>query len=329
MAKTRAITRSLKSGRRKPQFSVVAQQNVFDSNDILSLVLYYCSLKEMGNFVVAFPKKKEVLTDIEIDYDVTINCSKLIKFLFSNKIRLTSFTLDYDHKLTDYHLLALAYLSPNLRTIGGAYEYQYQWSVSAAGIRWLIERCPKIEEWFLLLRKPEVFLEIVSNAYPDLRGVQIGPFDEGNGEQLEIDRSIVVSFVNRCQQLEHLKIVQSDIEDADFERICTLHRLKYLEIMDCDYLTPNSLHFLQRCNHLETLVIINSWLHSFDDEDEKTVFNDTIFALLSELKSLRYVKLDIRQYEEGDFVELIGDIVVPPAWRRVISNDGDHEFFKL
>jgi hypothetical protein len=285
----------------------------------------------VGNFVVAFPRKKAVLSNIEIDYDVTIDSKKIIMFLVSNKIRLTSFYLDYDHKLTDYHLLALANISPNLHTINGGSDYQFQWSVSTAGIRWFTERCPRIKKWFLLLREPEVSLQVVSNAYPDLRRVRLGPFDEGRNEDQVIDRSVVVSFVNRCQQLEHLEIWRSDIEDADVELICTLPRLRYLEIIHCFGLSPNSLHFLLRCNHLEILRIINSWVDSdsFEDDDsteneEINVFNEMIFELLTKSKSLRYVEIDVH-------CEEVRDIVVPPTWRRDISNVPCivHKFFKM
>ena len=318
MSKTRAI--ATKSGRRKPQLSVVAQHKAFDSDDILLHVLYYCSLKEMGNFVVAFPKKKAVLSNIEIDYEVMIDSVEFIGFLASNKIRLTSFTLDYDHKLTDYHLLALACLSPNLRTIDGAS------GVSTTGIRWLIERCPRIEEWFLQLRIPEVFLEIVSNAYPDLRGVRIGPFNEGDDydQYQNVDRSVIVNFVNRCQQLENLELWETEIDDADFEGVCNLRQLKYLRILSCDRLTPNCLQFLLRCNHLETLEIIHSVVHpEIYEDDELTVFSHTIYELLRTLKSLRYVQILV----DNDEVE---NIVFPPTWRRVVSNSGfHHEFFRL
>ena len=328
MAKTRAMTRSYKSGLRKPQFSVLAQQNVFDSDDILLHVLYYCSLKEVGNFIIAFPRKKAVLSNIEIDYEVTIDSEELIVFLVSNKIRLTSFYLDYDHKLTDYHLLALANISPNLHTINGGSHYLFQWSVSTAGIRGVTERCPRIENWWFPLNEPEVSLQVVSNAYPDLRGVRIGPFDEGNNKYREVDRSVVVSFINRCQQLEHLEILGSDIEDADVELICTLRRLQYLELYNCSTLTPNCLQFLLECNHLEILRIILSVVHSDSTEDDDSTendemddFNEMIFELLTKSKSLHYVEVDVYREE-------VEDIVVPPTWRRVVSKNV-HEFFKL
>ena len=99
--------------------------------------------------------------------------------------------------------------------------------------------------------------------------------------------------------------------------------------MDCDSLTPNSLQFLLRCNHLQTLVIINCAAPSdYSTEDDITIFNESIFALLTKLKKLRYVEFDIYQYEEWDLLELMGDIVVPTTWRGVNINRGHHEFFK-
>jgi hypothetical protein len=66
---------------------------------------------------------------------------------------------------------------------------------------------------------------------------------------------------------------------------------------------------------------------SFEDDDsteneEINVFNEMIFELLTKSKSLHYVEVDVN-------CEEVEDIVVPPTWRRDISNDDVNCFFRL
>jgi len=294
----------------------LALQKVFDSDDILSRVLHFLSFQEMNDFMVGLPTKKTVCRNIEIGYDVWIGSEKLIVFFVSTKIRLTSFILAYDF-ITDYHLLALANLSPNLLRISGASSSDC--CVSSTGIRWVAERCPRIESWALCPNDPEASYKVIADAYPLLRYILIGHSDDDG----VVDRSAVLSIVNGCQQLESLEISLSDIVDADIERICTLSRLKSLEILSCSELSPNCLQFLLRCNHLETLILTYSVLYSVSTEVDVTIFKDTILELLTTSKSLCYVEI----FSGYDVV--LWDIDVPSTWRQVVTDDAFHEFFKL
>ena len=103
---------------------------------------------------------------------------------------------------------------------------------------------------------------------------------------------------------------------------------QYIVVQFCitslaSFVATKLIQFLLRCNHLETLRLAYSVVHSESNEDDVTVFKDTFVELLTTSKSLCYVEV------QGDGDELWDMIDFPITWKIDILDIFVVKFFKL
>jgi hypothetical protein len=72
----------------------------------------------------------------------------------------------YFEDLTDFHLISLAGICPNLISIDGCEDDSFVWKISTSALREFIKKCPCMEVWRLCSNCfGEEHYSAISNAY--------------------------------------------------------------------------------------------------------------------------------------------------------------------